>query len=118
MGEGSTRDHDPERIVVSGALCACSDAACRGRGVRDRVGSRVSERERGGGERSTEGKGSGVERWGRPARSLVGCCSVLLGLLARASAGPVGLASAGPVGLARAWVFSYFFNYDRERKLI
>ena len=101
MGEGSTRDHDPERIAVSGALCACSGAACRGRGVRDRVGSRVSERKRGGGERSTEGKGSGVEHWGRPARSLVGCGSVLLGLLARAS--------AGPVGLARAWVLPPFF---------
>ena len=101
LDEGATRDRDPEKIAVSGALCACSGAACHGRWVRDRVGSRVSERERGGGERSTEGKGSGVERWGRQARSLVGCGSVLLGLLARAS--------AGPVGLARAWAFSPFF---------
>ena len=96
MGEGSTRDHDPERIAVSGALCACSGAACRGRGVRDRVGPRVSERERGGGEQSTEGEGSGVERWGRPARSLVGCGSALLGRLAWRRLGRLAWLAPGP----------------------
>ena len=55
------------------------------------MGPRVSERERGGGEQSTEGEGSGVERWGRPARSLVGCGSALVGLLWGSDGAAVGL---------------------------
>ena len=107
MGEGSTRDHDPERIAVSGALCECSGTAYRGRGVRDRAGPAVSERE-GDRERGRSiarpiGTGSSrVARWAASGGRLVGCGSALLGLLARASAGPVGLVSAGP--------FPFFLN--------
>ena len=48
LDEGATRDRDPEKIAVSGALCACSGAACRARGERKSWGQRVSEREREG----------------------------------------------------------------------
>ena len=54
LDEGATRDRDPEKIAVSGALCACSGAACRARGERKRWGQRVSERERGRGDRATD----------------------------------------------------------------
>ena len=89
MGEGATWDRDPEKIAVSGALCACSSAACRGRGVRDRVGPRVSETESEGGERATEGRGVRARaRW-------------------PAVAGGLRLGAAGPVGLG---LFSLFFE--------
>ena len=60
----------------------------------------------GEGERRASGRPRGegfgrALRWGRPARLLVGCGSALLGQLA--------WASAGPIGLARAWAFSPFF---------
>ena len=62
LDEGAARDRDPEKIAVSGALCACSGAACRARGERKRWGQRVSDRER--------ERGSGVRaRWGRPVLS-------------------------------------------------
>ena len=76
-------------------------------------GPRGSEREREGGERATEGRGVRARRAGLlsagPARVLVGCSSALLGRLA--------WASAGPVGLARAWAFSLFFELRQREKI-
>ena len=31
LDEGATRDRDPEKIAVSGALCACSGGVARGK---------------------------------------------------------------------------------------
>ena len=63
MEQGATRDHDPERIAVSGALGACSGVACRGRGVRDRAGP-VGQWDREGrgraGDRGERGSGAGA----------------------------------------------------------
>ena len=88
LDEGATRDRDPEKIAVSGALCACSGAACHARGERKRWGQRVSERERGRGDRATDRERVRA-RWGRPARCrwaapgpLVGCARRWLGRLA------------------------------------
>jgi len=91
LDEGATRDRDPEKIAVSGALCACSGAACRARGERKRWGQRVSERERGRGDRATDrervracgraGAGRLGRRWAAPG-PLVGCARRWLGRLA------------------------------------
>ena len=102
LDEGATRDRDPEKTAVSGALCACSGAACRARGERKRWGQRVSERERESGSGDRSGEGSGVRaRWGRPARASVACAW---------PAGGLRSALAGPVGLAGAWGFPFFSN--------
>ena len=80
LDEGAMRDRDPEKIAVSGALCACSGAACRARGERKRWGQRVSERERGREDRATD-------------RERVRACG-------RAGAGRLGV---GGLRLARWW---------------
>ena len=94
LDEGATRDRDPEKIAVSGALCACSGAACRARGERKRWGQRVSERERGRGDRGPIGRGFGrAGALGQAGSVSVGCAWPAGGLRS-ALAWPVGLAGA------------------------
>ena len=101
LDEGATRDRDPEKIAVSGALCACSGAACRARGERKRWGHRVSERE-GEGIGRPIGRGFGrAGALGQAGSASVGCAW---------PAGGLRSALAGPVGLAGAWGFPLFLN--------
>ena len=103
MEEGAASERDRGKIGTAAALGRALVRFCE-QGVGDEGGPRGSVGE---GERRASGRPRGegfgrAPRWGRPARLLVGCGSALLGRLA--------WASAGPVGLARAWAFSFFLN--------
>ena len=87
MGEGSTRDHDPERIAVSARSARAPVRRVVGEGLGIGWGPRVGVTEREGGERATEGRG-------------VRACAALG--QAGSVAGGLRLSAAGPVGLAGA----------------
>ena len=77
LREGKASECDPGKIAAMGVLRLCSGLARRGGGERKEQAPLVDERERGGGERSTEGRGFGRRALGQ-AGSVAGWAAASL----------------------------------------